>query len=131
MKTQLDAESGYSKLENDVCCHSYILIVNLKQIIQHILVILLTLNRLIPDILIKYFAYIKSKVKWVMPVTLFSCAFVSLNRFSLSWCFCCYFEHVNTSLFRKVNYDGKVYRKILKNLCNSVFSFPFRCHISL
>ena len=63
MKTQLDAESGYSKLENDVCCHSYILIVNLKQIIQHILVILLTLNRLIPDILIKYFAYIKSKVK--------------------------------------------------------------------
>ena len=62
MKTQLDAESGYSKLENDVRCHSYILIVNLKQIMQHILVILLTLNRLIPDILIKYFAYIKSKV---------------------------------------------------------------------
>ena len=62
LKTQHDTESVYSKLENDVCCHSYILIANLAQIMQHILAILLTLNRLMPGILIKDFTYIKSKV---------------------------------------------------------------------
>ena len=56
-----------------------------------------------------------SDVSDVVPVPL------TLNRFLivlvlLSW----YFEYVNTSLCRKVVYDGKVYRKILKNLCNNV-----------
>ena len=46
---------------------------------------------------------------------------LTLNRFLivlvlLSW----YFEYVNTSLCRKVVHDGKVDRKILKNLCNNV-----------